>query len=70
MFCGSYSNDGDIFICAPQGNGILIHLFINNIIIYIDSCIRLYNTEGSKFNCYKNVDARDVGWSVLSTALR
>lgn len=52
VFCGSYSNDGDIFVCAPQ-----------------DSSIRLYNTEGSKFNCYKSVDARGVGWSVLSTAL-
>lgn len=35
-----------------------------------DGSISLYNTEGSKFSQYKFVDARDVGWSVLSTAFR
>lgn len=35
-----------------------------------DGSISLYNTEGSKFSRFKVIDARDVGWSVLSTAFR
>ena len=35
-----------------------------------DNCIYLYDTAGRKFKRYKTIHARDVGWSILDTALR
>ncbi|XP_064398579.1 DDB1- and CUL4-associated factor 11-like isoform X2 [Halichondria panicea] len=34
-----------------------------------DSWIRLYDTQGSNFKCFKALQARDVGWSILDTVL-
>lgn len=37
----------------------------------LDQKIRFYNTTtGSKYKCFKTVEARDVGWSVLDVAVR
>ena len=52
LFCGTYSNCGNLFLSACQ-----------------DQNIRLFDTSQSKFRHKRIIRARDVGWSVLDTAL-
>jgi WD40 repeat protein len=52
LFCGTYSNCGNLFLSACQ-----------------DQNIRLFDTSQSKFRHRRIIRARDVGWSVLDTAL-
>ncbi|CAF0906345.1 unnamed protein product [Adineta ricciae] len=52
-FCGQFSDDGQCFISACQ-----------------DNCIRLYDTSTRrKFAQLTEIEAIDVGWSILDTAL-
>lgn len=37
---------------------------------FTDQNVRIYNTEMGKFDKFKTIRARDVGWSVLDTAFR
>ena len=52
LFCGSYSNDGNLFLSACQ-----------------DQNIRIFDTSQAKFRHRRIIRARDVGWSVLDTAI-
>jgi WD repeat-containing protein 23 len=37
-------------------------------VFYVDRNLRLYHTTEGKFELFKTIQARDVGWSVLDTA--
>jgi len=52
LFCGSYSNCGDLFMSACQ-----------------DQKIRLFDTTRGQFEKFRTIQAQNVGWSVLDTAL-
>eukprot|EP00111_Clytia_hemisphaerica_P016018 TCONS_00047376-protein len=51
VFCGTYSNDGSVFMSACQ-----------------DQHIRLYDTTNDNFKLFRDIKAKDVGWSVVDTA--
>ena len=38
------------------------------IILVVDQHIRLYETSGQKLKIFKDIAAKDVGWSVIDTA--
>lgn len=51
--CGVYSKDGKYFIAATHG---------------ADKYVYVYRTHNDRFEPYKEIRARDVGWSILSVA--
>jgi hypothetical protein len=38
------------------------------IVLPADQHIRLYNTEKSKFCCFKNIKAKEVGWTIVDVS--
>lgn len=50
-FCGTYSEDGSVFMSACQ-----------------DQHIRLYDTTNGQFKLFRDIPAKDVGWSIVDTA--
>lgn len=70
-FCGQFSDDGQRFISASQGLFVFLSLLLFIIfLIFLDYCIRLYDTSTSKtFNRLAEIEVDDVGWSILDTAL-
>lgn len=53
LFCGTYSQDGNIFLSACQ-----------------DGHLRVYKSHKLKENAmpFKDIQAKDIGWSILDTA--
>ena len=39
-------------------------------LVLVDGNLYLYDTRGEKFECFKVVTGRDIGWSIVSTAFR
>jgi WD repeat-containing protein 23 len=68
-FCGTYSQDGNIFLSASQGaNSECCFLLLFLYFAFPDRNIRVYDTSYGNFKLRKEIVARDVGWSVLDVA--
>lgn len=77
VFVGQFIREGNIFVTAGQGtrrNFLILaswRSICERMFGILDQKIRFYNTTtGSKYKCFKTVEARDVGWSVLDVAVR
>jgi DDB1- and CUL4-associated factor 11 len=68
-FCGQFSEDGQRFFSACQGRLSPISLSCSPI-SFLDYFIRLFDTSSPRsFNRVAEIEAEDVGWSILDTAL-
>jgi WD repeat-containing protein 23 len=57
---------------ARFSNRLFGGVFSQNGSVFMSSCqdqhIRLYNTEKSKFCCFKNIKAKEVGWTIVDVS--
>lgn len=69
VFCGIFSKDGSHFLTASQGYwNYLKRNCCNYLLFFVDQQIRLYNTTNDDYRLVKNIQAKDVGWSVIDVA--
>lgn len=68
-FCGQFSDDGQRFISACQGNFRTLICFRFSFDL-LDFCIRVYDTSSSQqFKLVSEIHGDDIGWPILDTAL-
>ena len=74
VFGGVFSQNGSVFMSSCQGMRVLHCLcciLVGDIVVLTtDQHIRLYDTENGKFCCFKDIKAREVGWTVVDVSYR
>ena len=59
-----------VYISIQLSNKVLNAFHWFNLSSFVDQHIRLYDTTNGQFKEFRNITARDVGWSIIDTDYR